>query len=57
LRTSEPAGTSSQIVALESNGDRIERVHWYHRPDGKIGGSDRPDPKELFEDVMLFDVK
>lgn len=53
---SEPAGTLSQIVAYESDGNRIALVHRYLRPDGSIGASGRPDPKELLEDGILYYV-
>lgn len=53
---SEPEGTLSQIVAYEDSSNRIVLVHRYLRPDGTIGASGRPDPKELFEDGILYYV-
>ncbi len=51
----EPPGTRSQMVAyLDAAGQRIALVHQYLRPDGTIGGSGRPDPKELFDDGILY---
>jgi hypothetical protein len=52
--STEPPGTRSQIVAFyDSGGRRVALVHWYLRPDGSLGGSGMPDPKELFEGGIL----
>ena len=53
---SEPAGTRSQMVAYFEGVRRIALVHQYLRPDGTIGASEMPDPKELFEDGVLYFV-
>ena len=51
----EPPGTRSQMVAyVDSEGHRIALVHQYHRPNGALGGSGRPDPKELYEVGIVY---
>jgi hypothetical protein len=45
----EPPGTLSQIVAYDDGSQRIALVHQYLRPDGTLGASGKPDPKELIE--------
>lgn len=54
----EPPGTRSQVVAYyDAEGRRVAIVHQYLRPDGTLGGSGRPDPKELLEGDILFYAK
>lgn len=54
----EPPGTRSQVVAYyDAEGRRVAIVHQYLRPDGMIGGSGRPDPKELLDGGILFYAK
>lgn len=56
-RAGQPRGTKSQIVAyINSNGDQIALVHQYLKPDGTLGGSGKPDPKELLEGEVLFKI-
>jgi len=43
----QPAGTRSQILYYYESGEPVAIVHQYLRPDGTLGGSGRPDPKEL----------
>lgn len=48
-------GTRSQIVAyLDPKGRQIAIVHRYVRPDNKLGGSGKPDPKKLLHDGTLY---
>jgi hypothetical protein len=52
---SEPAGTRSQMVAYFDGLRRVALLHRYLRPDGTVGASGMPDPKELFDgDVLYF---
>ncbi len=52
----EPAGTVSQIaVCTDASGRPVALVHQYVRLDGSLGGSGRPDPKELLVgDELLY---
>jgi len=43
----QPVGTQSQILYYYEAGEPVAVVHQYLRPDGTLGGSGRPDPKEL----------
>lgn len=50
-------GTKSQIVAyINSNGEQIALVHQYLKRDGTLGGSGKPDPKELLEGDVLYKI-
>lgn len=50
-------GTKSQVVAyINSNGGQIALVHQYLKRDGTLGGSGKPDPKELLEDDVLYKI-
>ena len=53
---SEPAGTRSQMVADVDGVRRVALVHRYLRPDGTVGASGMPDPKELLDDDVLYFV-
>jgi hypothetical protein len=54
-RAKVPFCTRSQyLVYSNSNGQKIAGVHQYLRPDGKLGASGRPDPKELFVNGVLY---
>src|SRR5262245_24813034 len=52
----EPKGTKSQIIeyADKVTGERVALVHQYRRRDGSLGGSGRPDPKQLREGDTLY---
>jgi hypothetical protein len=53
----EPPGTVSQIVVYrDESGRAVALVHQYVRSDGSLGGSGRPDPKELLVDGTLLYV-
>jgi hypothetical protein len=52
----EPPGTRSQMVAYFDGRQRVALVHRYLRPDGSVGASGMPDPKELFDDGILYFV-
>jgi hypothetical protein len=48
-------GTKSQILAyLDAEGRQIAIVHRYLQPDGKLGGSGKPDPKKLLHKGTLY---
>ena len=54
-RAKEPICTRSQyIIYVNSQGQKVAGVHQYLRPDGKLGASGRPDPKELFQEGVLY---
>jgi len=48
----EPSRTKTQMVEYLDpvTGRLVALVHQYRRPDGSLGGSGRPDPKELLDD-------
>ena len=47
----EPHCTRSQILAYrDGDGRAVARVHRYLRPDGRVGLSGRPDPREMLGD-------
>jgi hypothetical protein len=49
--------TKSQIVAyINSNGQQVALVHQYLKPDGTLGGSCKPDPKELLLGGVLYKI-
>lgn len=51
----QPHCTRSQNVTYyDRNGEEVARVHQYLRPDGRVGGSGRPDPKRIFENGVLY---
>lgn len=54
LHTREPPGTLSQIVAYYGPQGRVAVVHQYLRPDGSLGASGRPDPKQLLHEGTLL---
>jgi len=53
---SEPDGTRSQMVAYFDGVRRVALVHRYLRPDGTVGASGMPDPKELLDGGVLYFV-
>ena len=56
-KAGQPRGTKSQIIAyINSNGQQVALVHQYLKPDGTLGGSGKPDPKELLEGAVLYNI-
>jgi len=54
-RPSIPKCTRSQILAYKNEkGEKIAVVHQYLKRDGNLGGSGRPDPKQLFHEGKLY---
>lgn len=54
-RANEPVCTRSQyVIYIDKNGHKVAGVHQYLRPDGTIGASGRPDPKELLVNGTLY---
>lgn len=54
-RAKEPVCTRSQyIIYINAKGQKVAGVHQYLRPNGKIGASGRPDPKELMIKGVLY---
>ncbi len=50
-----PEGTRSQMVwYLGQEGQKLALVHHYLLPDGTIGGSGRPDPKQMILDDEII---
>ena len=51
-----PEGTRSQMVwYLNQEGQKLALVHQYLLPDGSIGGSGRPDPKQMMlNDEIIY---
>jgi hypothetical protein len=54
-RAREPICTRSQyIIYVNSKGKKVAAAHQYLRPDGKLGASGRPDPKEVLSNGVLY---
>ena len=54
----EPICTQSQYITyINKLGEKIAGVHQYLRPDGTIGLSGRPDPKEVYIDGVLYIIE
>jgi hypothetical protein len=55
-RMNQPAGTRSQIVhLLDAEGRKVAVIHRYVLPGGALGGSGKPDPKNvLAENGVLY---
>jgi hypothetical protein len=51
-----PFCSRSQRVAYHDKklGDKVVEVHRYLKPDGTLGASGLPDPKELYHDGVLY---
>jgi hypothetical protein len=59
-RANEPVCTKSQIIEYSNaDGQKIAKAHRYVRPDGEIGASGMPDPKEILHEGVrhLLPVK
>ncbi len=52
----ESIGTRTQIIAFCDGQQRVALVHQYLHPDGTLGASQVPDPKELFVDGIIWFV-
>jgi len=58
LPPGEPPGTRSQIIYYyDAEGEPVAVVHQYLRPDGSLGASGRPDPKQLLIDGVRVIVE
>jgi hypothetical protein len=54
-KANQPPGTKSQVLAyLDAEAKQVAIVHRYLRPDGKLGGSGKPDPKKLLHNGTLY---
>ena len=54
----EPICTQSQYITyVNKDGEKIAGVHQYLRPDGTLGLSGRPDPKEVFINGVLYIIE
>lgn len=54
-RAKVPVCTRSQYrIYVNQNGVKVAAVHQYLRPDGTLGASGRPDPKELLLNGVLY---
>jgi hypothetical protein len=57
-KSGQPYCTRSQIVAyLDSRGRKVALVHQYVLRDGRLGGSGKPDPKQLLHEGVLYVVR
>jgi hypothetical protein len=51
----QPPGTRSLMVGfVNRDGIRECLVHFYYLPDGKIGASGKPDPKEIVDSLAIY---
>jgi hypothetical protein len=50
----QPPGTKSEIAEYRSPTERVALVHQYKLPNGGIGGSGRPDPKQVLHEGVLY---
>jgi hypothetical protein len=51
----EPVCTQSQYITYVNElGEKVAGVHQYLRPDGTIGLSGKPDPKEVLSNGVLY---
>ncbi len=51
----QPPGTRSLMVGFVNRDEfREHLVHHYYRPDGRIGGSGKPDPKEIVDSDATY---
>ncbi len=51
----QPPGTRSLMVGfVNRDGVRECLVHFYYLPDGNIGASGRPDPKEIVDNQAIY---
>ena len=56
-KANEPFCTRSQVLAyFDDKNERVAVVHQYLRPDGTLGASQRPDPKKLLVNGILYYV-
>ncbi len=50
----EPECTKSQLLAYyDLTGQKLAEAHQYVRPDGTIGASGKPDPKEVLHEGIV----
>jgi len=55
IKSGLPRGTKTQVIAYVNSADQqVALVHQYRNPDGSLGGSGLPDPKQLLEDGILY---
>lgn len=51
----QPPGTRSMLIGfVDRRGVRVCLVHMFFTPAGTIGGSGRPDPKEIVDETHIF---
>lgn len=54
----EPICTQSQYITyVNESGEKIAGVHQYLRPDGTLGLSGKPDPKEVLIEGVLYIIE
>lgn len=57
-QSGQPHCTRSQIVAyLDASGRKVALVHQYVLKSGCLGGSGKPDPKQLLHEGVLYVVR
>lgn len=57
VASGQPHGTMSELVGYYDSGRRIAVAHRFVMPDGGLGGSGRPDPKEVRHDGELLRLR
>jgi len=54
-RSNQEPGTRSIVDSYYDDDDqKVMTLHYFLRPDGTLGGSGRPDPKELLVDGIMY---
>lgn len=57
-QANEPFCTWTQeVFYIDANNQEIARIHQYLRPDGTLGASGRPDPKQLIENGVMYRMR
>jgi len=58
MKANEPFCTWTQeVFYLDAANQEVARVHQYLRPDGTLGASGLPDPKQLFENGVMYRLR
>ncbi len=57
-KADEPFCTWTQeVFYLDATNQEVARIHQYLRPDGTLGASGLPDPKQIFEDGLMYRLR
>jgi hypothetical protein len=53
-----PIGSRSELISYRDiNNLEVARAHQYVLPDGKLGASEKPDPKRILKDGKLYRIE